>query len=145
MSCSGSSICCVGSARTGLSLYFKVHVWNLHLGACILVAIIGATTLVPYHLSVSVLSIGARSLSDKNLEGPTACPCLSMLNCGENQCRSNKIIILNAMTDLCHSVNQKNECRVCVNRNFNTLQTCLLFHIWRRPFSAKPFYESIMA
>ena len=48
--------------------------------------------------SVNVSSIGPRSLSDKNWEGLTGCPCLSMLNHGKNQHRSDKTVILNALT-----------------------------------------------
>ena len=50
---------------------------------------------------VNVLSIGPLSLSDKNWEGLTGCPCLSIdVNYKKNQCRSDKTVILNALTDL---------------------------------------------
>ena len=55
------------------------------------------------HIAVKALSICPRSLSDKNWEGPTSCPCLSMLNYGKNQCRSDKTVILNALIDIDHN------------------------------------------
>ena len=47
---------------------------------------------------VNMLSIGPRSLSDKNWEGPTGCPGLSVLNYSKNQCWSDKTVILKALT-----------------------------------------------
>ena len=46
---------------------------------------------------VNTFIIGPRSLSDKNWEGQTGCACLSMLNYGKNQCRSDKTLILNSL------------------------------------------------
>ena len=48
--------------------------------------------------TVNALSSGPWSLCDKNWEGLTGCPCLSMLNYSKNQCRSDKTVILNALT-----------------------------------------------
>ena len=48
---------------------------------------------------VNAVSIGPRSLSDKNWEGRTGCPCLSTkLNYGKDQCRSDKTVIPDALT-----------------------------------------------
>ena len=52
------------------------------------------------YITVNLLSIGPQSLSDKNWEGSTGCPFLSMLNYRKNQCRSDKTVILNTLTDI---------------------------------------------
>ena len=49
-------------------------------------------------LTVNAWSIGLRSLFDKNWNGLTGCPSLSLLNYGKDQCRSDKTAILNTLT-----------------------------------------------
>ena len=47
--------------------------------------------------AVNALSIAPQALSDKNFEGPTGCPSLSLLNYRKTQFRSDKTVILNAL------------------------------------------------
>ena len=50
------------------------------------------------HHTVNALSVGPRSLSDKNWEGPICCPPVYR-ELRKNQCRPDKTVILNALTD----------------------------------------------
>ena len=80
-------------------------------------------------MPVNVLSISPRSLSNKNWEGPTGCPCLFMLNWKKNQCRSDKTAIHNALTAM-HSVNdsvQGKGCHIIVNVYNQVHKICIFF------------------
>ena len=75
-----------------------------------------AVVLTIFRNTVNALNIGPRSLSDKNWEGLTGCPHLSMLNYWKNQCMSNKTEILNALTGNISYMNLQSKLKIMLSR-----------------------------